>query len=288
MPSVLRERGVVIMPDMYANAGGVTVSYFEWVKNLSHIRFGRMERRWEEARHGILIEGLEEMTGKHVPRPRSSASSFMHGPSEIDLVRSGLDDTMRTAYQSMREVWHAASTDVADLRTAAYIVAIDRVADDLPLQGALSGAAAQGVRHRTRRRASSTPLRGANPRPDPPPPFHPPTRRAGADAGALRQAAIRVAAKAATRCSAILELVVGYREGDAHMPGCGGAEALARHHGDAGLRLQQRMRQKRCPDSPVCANIDHGIHPATGMDAAPSPGAGSESAAEGDIAAMRL
>ncbi len=129
---VLRDRGTVIIPDLYANAGGVTVSYFEWVKNLSHIRFGRMGRRWEEARHGLLIDGLEQMTGKQFPE--NLKTLFLHGPGEVDLVRSGLDDTMRTAYQSMREVWHGKEV-VKDLRTAAYIVSIERVADTYRSKG---------------------------------------------------------------------------------------------------------------------------------------------------------
>ena len=86
---ILRERGVAIIPDTYANAGGVTVSYFEWVKNLSHIRFGRMQRRREEASHQQLLHGIEEMTGVSFPTARAEA--FLAGPAEIDLVRSGLD-----------------------------------------------------------------------------------------------------------------------------------------------------------------------------------------------------
>ena len=106
---ILRQKGVLIIPDMYANAGGVTVSYFEWVKNLSHIRFGRMQRRQEEGRHQLLID-------------------------ELELVRSGLDDTMRGAYQSIREVWHSRE-DVTDMRVAAYLVAIDRVAKSYRSKG---------------------------------------------------------------------------------------------------------------------------------------------------------
>lgn len=122
---VLRDKGTVIIPDLYANAGGVTVSYFEWVKNLSHIRFGRMERRREETRHNLLLAGLEEMTGQ--PFPPTLKARYLQGAGELDLVRSGLDDTMRSAYQTMREHWRRRD-DVPDLRTAAYLVAIDRVA----------------------------------------------------------------------------------------------------------------------------------------------------------------
>ncbi|MBX2853986.1 MAG: Glu/Leu/Phe/Val dehydrogenase, partial [Rhodobacteraceae bacterium] len=123
--AILRDGGIVIIPDMYANAGGVTVSYFEWVKNLSHIRLGRMERRREESRHRLLLQGIEEITEKDFPTEMKEA--YLSGASEIDLVRSGLDDTMRGSYQTMHQVWRSRS-DVPDLRTAAYLVAIDRIA----------------------------------------------------------------------------------------------------------------------------------------------------------------
>jgi glutamate dehydrogenase (NAD(P)+) len=124
---ILRNKGVVIMPDMYANAGGVTVSYFEWVKNLSHIRFGRMQRRQEEARQEMVIEALEKMTGKDFPNELRGA--FVSGADELTLVRSGLDDTMRGAYINMRETWHRLKRDdpSMDLRTAAYMISIERV-----------------------------------------------------------------------------------------------------------------------------------------------------------------
>ncbi|WP_050526809.1 Glu/Leu/Phe/Val family dehydrogenase [Pseudorhodobacter aquimaris] len=127
---VLRKKGVVIIPDMYANAGGVTVSYFEWVKNLSHIRFGRMQRRAEEARHILLVNELERLSsdkGLGWTMSPGFKSKYLKGAGELELVRSGLDDTMRTAYQAMREVWHGRA-DVEDLRVAAYIVSISRVA----------------------------------------------------------------------------------------------------------------------------------------------------------------
>ena len=127
---ILRDKGVVIIPDMYANAGGVTVSYFEWVKNLSHIRFGRMQRRQEESRHMLLVEELERLSAdrglKWEIDPKFK-TRYLKGAGELELVRSGLDDTMRAAYQAMREVWHSRN-DVTDLRTAAYLVSIGRVA----------------------------------------------------------------------------------------------------------------------------------------------------------------
>lgn len=134
---ILRERGVVIIPDMYANAGGVTVSYFEWVKNLSHIRFGRMQRRQEEARHALIVEELERLDG-HMGGQWSMTPDFkaryLKGAGELELVRSGLDDTMRDAYSAMSEVWRERE-DVTDLRTAAYLVAIGRVAQSYRAKG---------------------------------------------------------------------------------------------------------------------------------------------------------
>jgi glutamate dehydrogenase (NAD(P)+) len=127
---ILRRKGTVIIPDLYANAGGVTVSYFEWVKNLSHIRFGRMQRRQEESRHQLIVDELERLSadsGIGWTLSPGFKDKYLRGADELELVRSGLDDTMRTAYHSMREVWHGRE-GVEDLRIAAYIVAIERVA----------------------------------------------------------------------------------------------------------------------------------------------------------------
>ena len=127
---ILRRKGAVIIPDMYANAGGVTVSYFEWVKNLSHIRFGRMQRRQEEGRHELLVQELERLSNdKQLGWTLSPGfkTKYLRGAGELELVRSGLDDTMRAAYQAMRDVWHGRQ-DVEDLRVAAYIVSISRIA----------------------------------------------------------------------------------------------------------------------------------------------------------------
>ncbi len=133
----LREKGVVIIPDLYANAGGVTVSYFEWVKNLSHIRFGRMQRRQEEARHQLLVDELgrlDQYLGNAWSMTPDFKSRYLRGADELELVRSGLDDTMRGAYQSMREVWHG-RPEAGDLRTSAYLVSIDRVASSYRAAG---------------------------------------------------------------------------------------------------------------------------------------------------------
>ncbi|WP_040604547.1 Glu/Leu/Phe/Val family dehydrogenase [Sagittula stellata] len=134
---ILRRRGVIIIPDLYANAGGVTVSYFEWVKNLSHIRFGRMQRRQEEARHALILDELDRLDsamGSTWSLSPLFREKYLRGADELELVRSGLDDTMRVAYQSMQEVWHTRD-DVTDLRTAAYITAIDRVARSYAAKG---------------------------------------------------------------------------------------------------------------------------------------------------------
>ena len=128
---VLRERGVVVIPDLYANAGGVTVSYFEWVKNLSHIRFGRMERRAQEATQALMLTELERLSSlvgsdKWAPT-ESFRTNYAKGADELQLVRSGLDDTMRDALQAMRTRWHE-DEKVDDLRLSAYIIAIQKIA----------------------------------------------------------------------------------------------------------------------------------------------------------------
>jgi glutamate dehydrogenase (NAD(P)+) len=129
---ILRECGCVIIPDMFANAGGVTVSYFEWVKNLSHIRFGRMQRRQEEARHRLVVEEMERLTGNRVSE--TFRDKYIKGADELELVRSGLDDTMRIAYQNIAAVWRE-RPDVPDMRTAAYMIAISRVAETYQAKG---------------------------------------------------------------------------------------------------------------------------------------------------------
>ncbi len=134
---ILRKKGTVIIPDMYANAGGVTVSYFEWVKNLSHIRFGRMQRRQEEARHELIVRELERLDhflGDKWSMTPDFKAQYLRGAGELELVRSGLDDTMRTAYQAISNMWHSRD-DVRDLRTAAYLVAIGRVAGSYTAKG---------------------------------------------------------------------------------------------------------------------------------------------------------
>jgi glutamate dehydrogenase (NAD(P)+) len=134
---VLINKGCVIIPDMYANAGGVTVSYFEWVKNLSHIRFGRMSNRQEEIKNKLLVEELDRVFSESGLKTKLSddfLTKYKQGAKELELVRSGLDDTMCGAYQAIREVWHGRN-DVSDLRLAAYLVAVDRIAETYKTKG---------------------------------------------------------------------------------------------------------------------------------------------------------
>ena len=122
---VLSKRGVVVIPDFCANAGGVTVSYFEWIKNLTHMRFGRMQRRQLESQFEALIEGIEKLHGK--PFPSALREAALTGATEINLVRSGLEDTMREGYSAISSVWNE-NNEIPDLRTAAMMIAVDRIA----------------------------------------------------------------------------------------------------------------------------------------------------------------
>ena len=122
---ILGKRGVTILPDAYVNAGGVTVSYFEWIRNLSHIRFGRMERRFDESRGQHLITAIESLTQQTIPE--WLRNEIVRGADELDLVRSGLDDTMRIAYQEISKI-RSENGKVHDFRTAAYVVAVNKIA----------------------------------------------------------------------------------------------------------------------------------------------------------------
>jgi len=123
--AILQQRGALVLPDLYLNAGGVTVSYFEWLKNLSHVRFGRMEKRFDESFARGLIGGVERLTGKSLEL--GEKAQLTHGADEIDLVNSGLEETMIGAYQGVRETKIGLGKTV-DLRTAAMVTAIDKVA----------------------------------------------------------------------------------------------------------------------------------------------------------------
>jgi glutamate dehydrogenase (NAD(P)+) len=122
---IFAERGILVVPDMYLNAGGVTVSYFEWLKNLSHVRYGRMEKRFTENMNAHILNQIEGLTGKTVGRKEKEF--IMHGAEEIDLVYSGLEETMINATQEIMDIM-AANPDIPDMRTAAYVSAINKVA----------------------------------------------------------------------------------------------------------------------------------------------------------------
>ena len=121
---ILDKKGIVIIPDLYANAGGVTVSYFEWIKNLSRIRLGRLQKRAQEGQISQLVHGIENITGKVFPNDLKE--SIIQGASEVYLVRSGLEDTMRSSYSVIIHAWNT-TKDVPNLRTAAMMVAVKRV-----------------------------------------------------------------------------------------------------------------------------------------------------------------
>jgi glutamate dehydrogenase (NAD(P)+) len=124
---ILAKKGIVILPDMYLNAGGVTVSYFEWLKNLSHMRFGRMEKRFQENSLSNLLSTVERLTGQKVSTREKDI--LTHGADEIDLVRSGLEDTMVNAYDEIRETLKRKKT-IEDLRSAAFVVSLNKIASD--------------------------------------------------------------------------------------------------------------------------------------------------------------
>lgn len=122
---ILRSKGVLIIPDIYLNAGGVTVSYFEWLKNLSHVRFGRMGKRFEQTSFENLLRVVEESTGRRLSD--AERKGVARGADEIDLVNSGLEESMAIAYNQIREVWKSDSR-IPSLRTAAFISAINKIA----------------------------------------------------------------------------------------------------------------------------------------------------------------
>ncbi len=120
------KRGILCVPDMYLNAGGVTVSYFEWLKNLSHVRYGRLEKRFAENLNGHILGQIEELSGKTVSQ--KERDFIMHGPEEQDLVHSGLEETMITATREIMTIWKS-NPAIPDMRTAAYVSAINKVAN---------------------------------------------------------------------------------------------------------------------------------------------------------------
>lgn len=123
---ILIKKGVLILPDLYLNAGGVTVSYFEWLKNLSHIRFGRLQKRFDQNQYQAIVNLIESTTGKKI---NERERGIIKGADEIDLVRSGLEETMISAYQQIRQVMQD-KPKINDLRTAAFVLAINKISSD--------------------------------------------------------------------------------------------------------------------------------------------------------------
>jgi len=122
---ILLNKGILIIPDIYLNAGGVTVSYFEWGKNLTHMRYGRMQKRLDEIKTARLLNISDRFLEKRLDR--KVKKSIIKGPDEIDLVNSGLEETMRDAYREIMELYKRRKR-VTDLRTAAFALAIEKVA----------------------------------------------------------------------------------------------------------------------------------------------------------------
>jgi len=121
---ILRQRGILLLPDAFLNAGGVTVSYFEWTKNLSHLRFGRLQKRFQEATNRRMLSAIEDQTGREFTE--EEVGKFIRGASEEDLVHSGLEETMSLAYLQCREIKLRLGKE-ADLRTASFINAVDKI-----------------------------------------------------------------------------------------------------------------------------------------------------------------
>ncbi len=122
---ILQQRGLLVIPDTFLNAGGVTVSYFEWTKNLSHVRFGRMEKRYDQQMYQRIVSAFTASTGN--PPQSEELAEFTGGADERDLVNSGLEETMVSAYQQIRQIQQG-HPGAIDLRTAAFITAIDKIA----------------------------------------------------------------------------------------------------------------------------------------------------------------
>lgn len=122
---ILNAKGVLIVPDMYLNAGGVTVSYFEWLKNLSHVRYGRLEKRFDENMNNHIVLQMEGLSGKKINA--ADREFILRGAEEVDLVRSGLEETMITATREIVDILQK-NPAIPDMRTAAYVCAINKVA----------------------------------------------------------------------------------------------------------------------------------------------------------------
>lgn len=123
---ILLDNGIMIIPDLYANAGGVTVSYFEWLKNLNHVRFGRMTEKFNESSYDKIVRLVERLTGEEISI--EERLDLIRGGDEIDMVRSGLEETMVATFRFIREEMR--NSGITDMRTAAYVVSLKRIAVD--------------------------------------------------------------------------------------------------------------------------------------------------------------
>ena len=119
----LLKKDVLIIPDVYINAGGVTVSYFEWVKNLSNVRFGRLDKRFQKQNFDNIMNIIAETTGK---RPSEDLiRKYTSQADEVSLVHSGLQDTMISSFQQIREIQK--DLEIKDMRTASFVCALQKV-----------------------------------------------------------------------------------------------------------------------------------------------------------------
>jgi glutamate dehydrogenase (NAD(P)+) len=119
----MKNRGALIIPDTYLNAGGVVVSYFEWLKDIQHVRYGRMNKKFDEGSLLKIVRELESISGKTYNT--DDLQRLTYGAGEADLVDSGLEETMITAYNQITDIRE--QHDLNDLRTAAFINAIQKI-----------------------------------------------------------------------------------------------------------------------------------------------------------------
>ncbi|PPR47132.1 MAG: Glutamate dehydrogenase [Alphaproteobacteria bacterium MarineAlpha5_Bin9] len=120
---ILNDKKITIIPDIYANAGGVAVSYFEWIRNISHIRMGRLNKRYEEHRGQSIVEAINKISSKKLPK--NLVDQLVYGANEEDIIASGLEDTMRMALQEILELKN--KYKLTNYRVSAYSVALKKI-----------------------------------------------------------------------------------------------------------------------------------------------------------------